>query len=168
MNDVKLFFYIVIGVALGNLFSLKGYEWLKESENQTTIQVLKPATAPEIKHVNEGYNGLETPRVNVTISNGSDHELRCVVFKGKEMENFLTLSGNENRSFSNVKEGENIGCNIAINNGSSTILNWFSLKESGVYMALLEQVECKTCKGVNYAWATVIVKPNGEKIYREI
>jgi len=78
------------------------------------------------------------------------------------------LKGNESREFNGIKEGEYIGCSISIDDRSSTILNWFYVTESGVYMTLLEQVECKECNGRNYAWATVVIKPNGERIYRDV
>ncbi|MDO9046116.1 MAG: hypothetical protein Q7U66_00070 [Methylobacter sp.] len=87
---------------------------------------------------------------------------------GDQYISFLTLDGKKERSYDNIEEGQYIGCSISIDNRSSTFLNWFHAASPGVYTLLIEQVECRTCKGIDHTWSTIIVNPDGKRIFRPV
>lgn len=165
MNSIKLIVCITFGVLLGNSITFLGYKYFLETDKQ----VIAENKETPIKTTNvEVYKDLEPAKINITLKNGSDNELECGKMMGNDFESFLIIGGREERSYENIKEGEFIGCNIKIDGRSSTILTWFNATRPGVYTFLLEQVECKTCKGTNERWATFVVNPNGQREYQQL
>ncbi|WP_340124427.1 hypothetical protein [Methylobacter svalbardensis] len=165
MNETKLIFCIVIGVLLANGITYAGYSYLTE-RNSTGLP--KNIKISEKSQNNQSFNELKAPRVSVTIKNDSYNQLICEKIEENKAINFLTLDGKKERSYENIAEGEYIGCSIAIDNRSSTFLNWFHVTSSGVYTLLLEQVECKTCQGIDHTWGTIVITPNGERKYKPV
>ncbi len=165
MSAIKIILCIVVGVFLANFMTYIGYNYLTATNNHGLNKFL------EISNKNqngESYSELRSPKINMTIRNGSNNQLTCGNLKDEKFNGFLSLNGKEERNYENIDEGEYIGCNIKIDNRSSTILTWFHAVSPGVYTLSLEQVECKTCTGIDHSWATIVVNPNGQREYRQI
>jgi hypothetical protein len=169
MSEIKLIFCVVIGVLTANGLTYYGYKYLTEDKNKELVKPVNVSkTSQTFKDFHEDFENVKKPRITVTIRNDSDNQLNCGKMVGNQYISFLTLDGKKERTYDNVEEGQFIGCNIAIDGRSSTILNWFHATSPGVYAMTIEQVECKTCTGRNYTWSTIVVNPNGKRIYQPV
>lgn len=169
MSEIKLIFCVVIGVLTANGLTYYGYKYLTENKNKELVNPVNVSkTNPASENFHEDFENVKKPRITVTIRNDSDNRLACGKMAGSQYVSFLTLDGKKERTYDNVEEGQFIGCNIAIDERSSTILNWFHAASPGVYAMTIEQVECKTCTGRDYTWSTIVVNPDGKRIYRPV
>ncbi len=169
MNEMKLIFCVVIGVLTANGLTYYGYNYLTDDKNKELVKHLNVAKKnPTYENFHEDFKTAKKPRITVTIRNNSDNQLSCEKMVGEQYISFLTLDGKKERTYDNVEEDQYIGCSIAIDERSSTILNWFHATPPGVYAMTIEQVECKTCTGRNYTWSTIVINPDGKRIYRPI
>lgn len=107
------------------------------------------------------------PKLNITIKNDSYNIANCGVMRENKFVNFLQLNGKQEKNYKDIEKPELIGCQIKIHyNKNKTFITWFDAVSSGVYTLLYEKIECKTCTGINHTWATIVIKPNGERIYQ--
>ena len=162
---IKYILSIVIGVVLANMITFIGYKYYAENKVQEIRQIFQPSKQSQsVQH----YTELLPSKINITIKNGSNKQLNCNNYKNNQLTSFLILEGKDERNYENINEGEYIGCSIAIDGGSSTILTWFYAISSGVYTFLLEPVACVKCNGNDHYWATIVVKPDGQREYRKM
>lgn len=160
MSEIKLIFCVVIGVLVANFLTYYGYINLNEIYKE---ELINSFDISKKKQNNESFNELKAPKINITLKNDSFNQLNCGQMKESQYNHFLSLNGKSERSYENINEGEYIGCSFNIDDKSSTILHWFHVVSPGIYTFLFEQIECKTCTGRNYTWATIVITPNGER-----
>jgi hypothetical protein len=165
MSAIKIILCVIVGVILANFITYIGYKYLIETNNYGLNKNLEISSKNQNGDI---YSELRPPKINITLRNGSNNQLTCGNAKDEEFNGFLSLNGYEERNYENIDEGEYIGCNIKIDNRSSTILTWFHAISPGVYTLLLEQIECKTCTGTDHSWATIVVNPNGQREFQKI
>lgn len=127
----------------------------------------KYAIAEQNQIANNKSNTSNMPILKITIKNGSDNQFSCGVMRDNKFVSLLQLGGRGEGRYEKIGKVERIGCSINIDNKSSTALTWFNAS-TGVYTLLLEKVECKICKGIDHTWATIVVSPNGERIYQSV
>lgn len=166
MNGAKITQYFIACVLIVDSISYFAYRQLGNTINNSEANAV--LETPEQDSSGTVYNGFNTPKLNVTIKNGSGNRLICLSYQNKEPKQFLSLEGKQERQFENIDEGEYIGCSISTGKDTSTILNWFHITSPGTYTLSLEIVECKTCTGQKSGVSTVVTKPNGEKEYRQM
>jgi hypothetical protein len=168
MSEIKLIFCVVIGVLTANFLTYYGYSYLTATQSNELAKHLNVSKKnPTYENLNEDFENIKKPRISVTIKNDSNNQLTCGKMLRNQYISFLTLDGKKKRSYDNVEEGQFIGCQIRIDDRSSTILNWFYATSPGTYALTIEQVECKTCQGIDHTWATIVITPNGERTYRQ-
>lgn len=159
MGAFKIILCVVIGGIIANSITYFGYRYFEGDISKINRMTESPTSNGKV------YNGLKSPKINITIRNETDNQLNCNKYVGNTVKAFLLLEGREERNYENIEEGEFIGCSIATSASTYTILDWFNITQPGIYALALEQVECEQCGGKRLAWTTVVTKPNGEKIY---
>ena len=103
--------------------------------------------------------------ISVSFNNTSINTLHCYMLKDGGYVPFLILEEKHEKRFDAFLADSKVGCQIKIDNRSSTMLTHFTVKIPGVYDFLLEQVPCPSCQGREWRWATIVVDPNGQPDY---
>lgn len=105
---------------------------------------------------------------NVIFYNNSSKLLKCSIKDGNDYLPFVRLGPEDSKSFDLFIIGKEIRCSTVIdkNEGSSTTLTYFEVKDIGKYEFLQEYVSCPKCSGKNKnRYATIVVFPNGKPFY---
>lgn len=102
----------------------------------------------------------------VVFVNNSEKLLKCGIKTDNEYTPFIRLEPGKSKSFEGFKLDSDVRCSTEVdkNQGSTTMLTYFSVKSEGVYELLQERVPCATCPS-KVRWATIVTFPNGEASY---
>lgn len=157
MSELKIILCVIIGGLIANSISYFAY---KEIEKNIHSEENENSTESKAK---ESKNYIEPPKlgINIIIKNNSTNKLSCV---DKNVNNFLNLHWSESKNYIDMEKNAFIGCNIVIDDRSTTILNWFHITLPGVYQLSMESTYCDKCP-TKQRWATIVTKPNGERGY---